>query len=202
MTAPEPRPLLLLDVDGVLNPCDAKPTRRPQGYQTHRISVTGQRGRALRVWLNPEHGPMLLAFAQQHGVELAWATTWEHHANVHIGPAIGLPQLPVIEWGFTAHHWKFDAVLTYAAGRPLAWLDDDFRASPNDRAWFEGHRGPTPTLLHHIDPAIGLRPDDLTTVASWLRSFHPDDERPPDAETPHHRRLPDHSLAHRVQLPR
>ena len=60
-------PLLLLDVDGLLNPYAAKPHRRPQGYGTHRIRpdswVARQPQRAaeyvrpLRVWLNPEHGP-------------------------------------------------------------------------------------------------------------------------------------------------
>jgi hypothetical protein len=32
------RPMLLIDVDGPLNPYAAKPTRRPHGYTTHRLS--------------------------------------------------------------------------------------------------------------------------------------------------------------------
>lgn len=31
------RPVLLLDVDGLLNPYAAKPHRRPEGYQAHRL---------------------------------------------------------------------------------------------------------------------------------------------------------------------
>lgn len=162
------KPLLLLDVDGVLNPCDAKPTRRPEGYTTHRLAPKGCDPRKpYRVWLHPGHGAMLLEFVERVGVELAWATTWEHDANTMIGPVIGLPELPVIEWGFTAIMWKFNGVLEYAQGRPLAWLDDDFGTYGTERAWFERERGITPTLLHHVDPRVGLASGDLDTVAAW-----------------------------------
>jgi hypothetical protein len=166
------QPLLLLDVDGPLNPYAAKPHRRPEGYATHRLRPAGwERAKnPLRVWLNPAHGPMLTSFAEEHAVELAWATTWERDANPMIGQLIGLPELPVIEWGFRAHHWKFDGVLEFADGRPLAWLDDDFARFRQERAWFEARRGDVPTLLHHVDPAVGLRPEDLDAVAAWLTS--------------------------------
>jgi hypothetical protein len=121
----------------------------------------------LRVWLNPAHGAMLVDFAGRRGMELVWCTTWEHDANVMIGPVIGLPELPVIEWGFSAVMWKFKGVLEYATGRPLAWLDDDFGRFGTERAWFERERAPVPTLLHHVDPRVGLTPADLEAVASW-----------------------------------
>ncbi len=102
------KPLLLLDVDGPLNPYAAKPHLRPAGYGTHRIPMDNgrpiglptdlvthaQRRRTLRVWLNPTHGSMLLALTDV--VELHWATSWEHHANTVIAPLIGLPTLPVL----------------------------------------------------------------------------------------------------------
>jgi hypothetical protein len=47
-------PFLLLEVDGPLNPCAAKPSRRPVGYETHRARPSGWRlheaRRPLRVW--------------------------------------------------------------------------------------------------------------------------------------------------------
>jgi hypothetical protein len=68
----ERRPLLFLDVDGPLNPFAAKPTRRPDGYVTHRMAPQRwteadrerlcaegrpvKRANPLRVWLNPAHG--------------------------------------------------------------------------------------------------------------------------------------------------
>lgn len=161
------RPLLLIDVDGPLNPYLAKPTKRPEGYDTHRILPTGHYGKPYRVWLNPGHGPMLLDFANRFNVELAWATTWEHDANSLIGPKIGLPELPVIKFGWEASKWKFNAVADFSKDRAMAWIDDDFKRHPEERAWFEYQRT-EPTLLHWIDPAIGLTYADLETIGRWV----------------------------------
>ena len=35
------RPMLMIDVGGPLNPYAAKPTRRPEGYQTHHMLTPG-----------------------------------------------------------------------------------------------------------------------------------------------------------------
>lgn len=164
------RPLLLLDVDGPLNPFAASNSKRGKEFRRHTMRPKGWEDRPLKVWLNPDHGSLLTAFAAVNGMELAWATTWEHDANVWIGPHIGLPELPVIEWGYRATHWKFNGVLDFAEGRPLAWFDDDFRAHPKERAWFEARRGDTPTLLHGVDPKIGITAGDLTTVQLWVTS--------------------------------
>jgi hypothetical protein len=177
------KPLVLIDVDGPLNPYGAKPTRRPEGYTTIRVQlpmaivarVPSAERRTLRVWLNPEHGPMLLAFAEKHDAELVWATTWEHDANIHIGPVIGLPELPVIEWGFKAHHWKFDGVLDYVGTRPFVWFDDDFGCFPMERHWFEGKRGRAPGRLHWVDPKIGLTQNDLDVAGEWLDDLKEND---------------------------
>lgn len=169
------RALGLLDVDGPLNPTDGKPTRRPHGYTTHRLRPVGfeHAKNPLRVWLAPEHGPMLRRWAERLDVELVWATTWEHDANRMIGPVIGLPELPVIEFGQhpgTIEGWKYPAVAAYAAGRPLLWFDDDFRArrlQEAQAAFLEARKG-VPTLLHHVDPRIGLNVLDLNVAERWL----------------------------------
>lgn len=98
--------LLLLDVDGVLNPFAVTPTARPLGYRTYRYTPDGRwysgrnvrRHQGVRVWLHPAHGARLRELAAAAGLDLAWATTWLHDANRFIGPAIGLPELPVIEF--------------------------------------------------------------------------------------------------------
>lgn len=94
------KPLLLIDVDGPLNPYAAKAQRRPEGYRTHRMRPTGwteaEQAKPLRVWLNPDHGAELLALAEVY--ELVWATTWKDEANDWIGPHLGLPRLPFIDW--------------------------------------------------------------------------------------------------------
>lgn len=171
------QPLLLLDVDGPLNPFAAKPTRRPAGYTTHRLRPHGwaHAEKPLRVWLSPAHGQMLLDIAATHGVELAWATTWQHQANTMIGPILGLPELPVIEFDSHPHTlkgWKFPAVADYSAGRPLIWFDDDFGEPRfvHAMAEFQSRRESIPTLLYHIDPGIGLTQSDLDVVGEWLSS--------------------------------
>lgn len=172
-----PRPLLLIDVDGPLNPYAAKPHRRPDGYQTHRMRPTGWEQpwqKPLRVWLNPTHGAALQALP----FELVWCTTWAHEANEWIGPHIGLPELPVIEWSVHApgpRHanphgtfWKTEHVVRWAAGRPFAWIDDDF--DDTDRAYVAKHHD-GPALLHWISPRDGLLERDFKALEQWARSL-------------------------------
>jgi hypothetical protein len=164
------RPLILLDVDGPLNPWKAKPTRRPVGYATFRMFPDGWHGRkGLRVWLNPRHGDMLGALADATGGELVWATTWLEQANELIGPKIGLPELPVMHWDVVGSpRWKFDAALRWACGRPLVWFDDDFTAYPRQYHWFTEKRSELPTLLRQIDPRVGLTFDDVSDARDFL----------------------------------
>jgi hypothetical protein len=113
------KPYLFIDVDGVLN--------TDRRYGTVRYTALGY-----NINLNPNDGPRLLELADRY--ELVWATTWKDLANVHIGPRIGLPELPWIEWSDpypTQRTYpgnimiKTMEVIKYADGRPFAWLDDD-----------------------------------------------------------------------------
>ncbi|MGV9561726.1 hypothetical protein [Streptomyces sp. NPDC003480] len=165
------RPLLFLDVDGPLNPWAAQPERRPEGYTTIRVAL--HPGRALRVWLHPGHGPALLAL----GYDLCWASTWMDAANRWIGPVIGLPELPYVDFGaglFALRpdgvHWKTEAIVAYARGRPFAWVDDE--QTPADEAYVAAHH-PGPALLHQVDPRIGLRRDDFAALTEFATSVTP-----------------------------
>ncbi len=175
------KPLLFLDVDGPLNPYDAKPERRPEGYGTHRLvrhwrlgkfdgprwGAPGERG--MRVWLNPAHGPMLLKISD--AVDLVWATAWGHLANEFVSPMIGLPtDLPTVlfEPGVTTPNkiWKRDTVEAYADGREFAWFDDEFE--PGDLAWGAARSAAgVATLLYPIDPKVGIVQGDVDAVAAW-----------------------------------
>ncbi|MFF3833304.1 hypothetical protein ACFYXX_21395 [Streptomyces sp. NPDC002458] len=163
------RPLLLLDVDGPLNPYAASSQRRPAGYRTHRMRPTGWENpwdKPLRVWLNHGHGADLLALPY----ELVWATTWKSEANEWIGPHLGLPALPFVDWPTMTPqhgarlHWKTRALVAYTEGRPFAWVDDEL--GPEDREWVQQNHG-APALLHWVDPRLGLLPDDFSTLAKW-----------------------------------
>lgn len=160
--------LLLIDVDGPLNPYAAKPTRRPVGYTTYRLAPSGiAKNKPLRVWLNKDHGSMLTNFAAENDCKLVWCTTWENEANTMIGPNIGLETLPVINFGWKAHQWKYNAVLDYCAGEQFVWLDDDFDKYKKERQWFEDNRK-EPHLLQWIDPKLGLTTKDLDKTKEWM----------------------------------
>ncbi|MEU9718965.1 HAD domain-containing protein [Streptomyces sp. NPDC047976] len=163
------KPLLLIDVDGPLNPYAAQAQRRPEGYTTHRMRPTGfTDGKPLRVWLNPGHGAELLALADAY--DLVWATTWKDEANDWIGPQLGLPRLPFIDWPVMhgraprGTFWKTQYVLEYAGTRPFAWIDDDITAM--DHEYVDRHH-PAHALLMYVDERIGLTRVDFDALAVW-----------------------------------
>ncbi|MGW4650946.1 HAD domain-containing protein [Kitasatospora sp. NPDC004289] len=148
-----PKPLLFLDVDGVLNPVCPHPDA---DFDTHTLF-------GYAVLLSARHGDWLRELAGTY--ELCWATTWEDHANEHIAPVLGLPQLPVVHFSgyvaqpddpkvpvldlIAAHKWA--PLLRYAAGRPFAWVDDVIPGSLTRRSVLRRDR-----LLLRIDPGQGL----------------------------------------------
>ncbi len=176
------RPMLLVDVDGPLNPYAAKPSRRPEGYGTHRLmtprwaaaerrrlaawGLPDRAAKPLRVWLNPAHGPALTALP----FDLVWATTWEDEANAFLSPLLGLPPLPYIAWSDPHARqeggvfWKTPDVVARARGRPFAWVDDEI--TDVDRTWVQAHHL-GPALLHHVDPRIGLTSADFARLTDW-----------------------------------
>lgn len=175
------KPLLLLDVDGPLSPWAASTHAKPAGFVEHRFRLPGwSRRRPLRMWLNPALGPALLSLAEQAGLDLVWATSWEHQANTMMGPAIGLPVLPVIQFPAglqplpgQPYTWKYGPVARYAAGRALAWLDDDFDVYPTARDAFVHRRRAAgwSTELIGVNPRVGITDNHLAAVTDWARSL-------------------------------
>ena len=90
------KPLLLMDVDGPMNPFRAPwfAQRTPaDGYEFHELTPEGDQ--TYSVALNPRHGVRLLELASIY--DLVWASTWGADANRLIAPILGLPtDLPVI----------------------------------------------------------------------------------------------------------
>lgn len=179
------KPLLLLDIDGPLNPWEANPNRRPEGYGTHRLNPVDQHGQAwtdlyrkpLRVWLKAAHGPQLLGLADTY--ELVWASTWGPEADRLIGPEIGLPKLGYVDfWAENKDpgrpervdgvYWKTPLLLAYAAGRPFAWVDDEVTGA--DRECVAAHHE-GPALLHHVSARLGLLEPDFEALAQWAQAL-------------------------------
>ncbi|MER5354431.1 hypothetical protein ABT093_29385 [Kitasatospora sp. NPDC002551] len=172
-------PLLLLDVDGPLNPFAAEPQEQPAGYRTHHVRPDSWLARfpgrpvgeiePIRLWINPDHGPRLLDLP----FELVWATAWKGEANTWIAPLVGLPELPFIAWPQMHQddpdglHWKTRALLDWADGRPFVWVDDEL--GPQDTEWIAAHH-PGPAATFRINPGIGLRDEDFATLREWART--------------------------------
>jgi len=148
------KPLLLLDVDGVLIPYAAP--ERPAGFEQHTLQDE-------QVWLAPHHGAWLRPLCDRF--QLVWATGWEHDANRLIAPILGLPELPVIEFERDAsgRFSKLPTLARFAADRPLAWIDDEL--SDAARAWAAGRAART--LLLDADPAIGLTEQLVAAIIAF-----------------------------------
>lgn len=166
------RPILLLDVDGPLNPYASKATKRPEGFHTHRMRPKGwELGKPLRVWLNPEHGKKLKAL----GYEIVWATAWGKDANIWIGPHVGLPKLEYIDWGpHDPDHtdrkllWKTQQVASYMQkhhpGVDFIWVDDEIRDVDIDYL-----RNYLPVHIEgfKINPTTGITDKDFADMSKW-----------------------------------
>lgn len=173
------RPLLLLDVDGPLNPYAASNSTLPVGYRKAGLASGYSQS---RVRLNRAHGPMLWRFAEEQGLELAWATMWgPWAANQMIGFYLGLPELDGVafdslDMDFVREHgreWKFGYVEHWAAGRSLAWFDDEFQMEHEfrDRFLDRRERAGASTLLVDVSPSTGLTSEHFEQVADWVKAL-------------------------------
>ena len=172
-------PLLLLDVDGVLNPLG----RRTRGYRRYEVTLDDE---TYTVFLDRRHGAKLLALAEETGAELVWATTWEHRANEWIAPRVGLPSLPVIELRddspvTSGEMFKTPHVAGYVRGRPFVWFDDALWAG--DQRYLEAHPDVGDFLLVEVDQRAGLTDDHLDLARAWLMDLRRDDAHGP--QEPH-----------------
>lgn len=166
MSAPAPRPLLFLDVDGTLIPLGTPTAAQPDMPHTRtQAPALPANAHPLLHKVNPEHGRRLEAL----GCDLVWATTWMSDADDILAPLLGLPSLPVVDWPDSDEggllHWNTRGLVEWAQGRPFVWVDDEI--SHTDRQWVSTHHH-APALLHRVDPHRGLTEHDVTAIESWL----------------------------------
>jgi hypothetical protein len=168
------KPLLFLDVDGVLNVRSAVHSE----HYLIRVPVdklakspftrTGPPGTSLTFFVG--FNPLLRTWlAELSSVfELAWATTWEHCANEYLSPLLGLGDLLVAEpskipitglipESLYSHvaEWKWPAIKELAGDRPLAFVDDSATrmvASPHE-------------MLDRTAPTLVIAPEYYLTRA-------------------------------------
>ncbi len=179
-------PLVLLDVDGVLNALGPA----GEGWPDWRTGTAPALGRSWPVRWSPSVVDRVLSWRQVADVQ--WLTTWGYDANSGLNALVGLPELPVAgtpDGGgaptaaagaaladvtpaapdrLTGAWWKFDvvrAIVRAQPGRRLVWLDDDLRAAEVVRDWAAAH---AEALLVGPDPREGLAAADLDAVDRFL----------------------------------
>jgi hypothetical protein len=151
------RPLLFLDVDGVIA-LNVFSSGLPPGEM--RESPVGF------IYLPDRAAGLVRELTTRF--DIVWATGWEHHANLGLLRPLGLrEELPVLTFGKKARsgssEWKLKRVNAYAGHRPAAWLDDNL---VNRHERWAAERS-EPTLLVPVDPRAGLTQDHVERLLHW-----------------------------------
>ena len=165
MTNETHRPVLFVDVDGVISlfgfTTDGDfpgPFHWVDGI-AHCISM--------------DCGDRLQRLAERY--ELVWATGWEEKANEYLPHILGLPfkELPSLTFDgravFGTAHWKLEAIDEYAGDRPTAWIDDNLDERCEE--WAAGRAAPT--LLVQTDPATGMGEEHVEQLLRWADEVAP-----------------------------
>jgi hypothetical protein len=168
------RPLLMVDVDGVISLFSdgwgAGVTGATQPGSFHSIE-------GMPHFLSATAATHLLALAEDF--ELVWASGWEERADEHLPHLLGLPQrLPFLRFaravGRANAHWKLDAIDAFAGARPLAWIDDAL--GPACEEWALAREAPT--LLVQTDPRQGLTAVEAARLSDWARALASESSTP------------------------
>ncbi|MBV9593289.1 MAG: hypothetical protein JO147_05780 [Actinobacteria bacterium] len=188
-TAPrELNPVLLLDVDGVVNAVSPWPTRDAWPAESwRRLSVEDLNGQRWPILSAEPVVAFLRALDEAGVVEVRWHSTWQHSARRCLAPELDLPDWPVAEAPEFTHRldsgyvtnrvssgrwWKAPAAerVVVKEGRRLVWIDDDLR--------WEVNRDPAVVRLVEnqrvlaLSPAtdVGIAPADIAAINDFLES--------------------------------
>lgn len=129
MPTKNPRPLVFLDVDGVINDLSYV----PGCVRDFEYSFVSSHGHTVVI---PDYMPALVQWLCSIA-EVHWCTAWRHRANDEIADFLGIEKLPVVDDGTTVRHteWKAAAAFELAAGalsegRRVLWIEDFYDRPP------------------------------------------------------------------------
>jgi hypothetical protein len=173
----------MVDIDGVLSLFGPGPAGQGALVGTGVAQAEpGARGAVQGSFHSIEGIPHFLsATAARHLLELApafdfvWASGWEEKADEYLPHLLGLPAgRPFVRFRgelgrtrTTNAHWKLEAIGTYAAERPLAWVDDAF--NPACHEWAAARAAPT--LLVTTEPHLGLTAREAEVLMRWAEEL-------------------------------
>lgn len=159
------KPLLMVDVDGVLSLFGFPPHAAPEGSLRFIDGIPH--------FLSSAAARHLLALVSVF--DLVWCSGWEERADEYLPSLLGLPRgLPHLSFergagaGQSMHgHWKLAAIDAHAHDRPLAWIDDCIDAACH--AW-AGARA-APTLLVQTAPEQGFTGLQAARLQAWASAL-------------------------------
>jgi len=153
------KPVLYVDIDGVLSLFGFRPGELPARCRWHQVD-------GIIHLLSQEAADHLLALTGEF--ELVWCSGWEDRANEHLPHVLGLGPYPHLTFAErTGGHWKLAAIEAHAAGRALAWIDDDLNEAVHEWA----RRRPAPTLIVETEPATGLTQELAERLRTWAQAL-------------------------------
>jgi hypothetical protein len=155
------RPVLLMDIDGVLNPYAASTC--PTGYSEYQLFPDDPEPHRLCV----QHGAWLAELSNTF--DIAWASAWGCMAHELLGPILGIERFPFVPMPpipFPPAE-KVPVIDSYVGARPAAWLDD--LIGDEGHAWATSRTHPT--LLLAVDPALGWTRNEVEQLLTWAHSL-------------------------------
>lgn len=159
ITSSQSKNLILVDVDGVLNPDSPS-----DSHTAHKLLV---RGSQYTVHLNVKHGEWLVQLAEETDSELVWCTYWEKDAPEILAPILSLPVMafvPIKLWkmGVSLGAEKAHSAKEYAGNRKFAYFDDEYDIAD--------YLTDTNGVHIYVDPDAGLQPYHVAQAKHFLLS--------------------------------
>jgi len=160
MTLSQTKPVLFVDVDGVISLFGLDPTRGADEVgQLHWVE-------GIAHWIPAAAGARIVRLDERF--DLVWATGWEQRANEYLPLILGLPgPLPCLAFGgravFGSSYWKLDALAAYAGDRPAAWIDDNLGGEC--RRWADQRFAPT--MLVETRSDVGMTDEHVELLLAW-----------------------------------
>ena len=160
MTTDTQKPILFVDVDGVISLFDFPDSESDLPGPFHWVD-------GIAHCIPTDVGERLERLAERF--ELVWATGGEEKANEYLPFILKLSftDLPVLTFGgravFGSSHWKLEAMDEYAGSRPAAWIDDNIE----DECERWAKRRDAPTLLVQTKSSIGLTDKHVKRLLRW-----------------------------------